>query len=172
MAGLAAGGGFLAALTAIGTVVSAVGTIAAGQARMRAAEFEAKQLENQAEEERAAAQQQGFEIARQKRLAISRNVAVAAASGFSADDASTQDLLGEIEAYGTWQEQIANYGGESRAAGLRAQAKGARMTGRAGVTASYFDAASTIIGGATSMFEKYGSFKPAAAVSGYSLRYG
>lgn len=152
-----------AVLSVVGTVVSAAGTIAAGQAADKAARFEAAQYEMAANEERAAAQQESFKYQRQKKLALSRNQAVAAASGFSASDASTLDLLGEIEAYGTLQEQMARYGGESRALGLRGQAHAARMSGKAAKTASYFDAASTIIGGASSFFGKYGGGGPTMA---------
>lgn len=148
--------GISAALALAGTAVSAIGTIAAGQARQQAANYEAAQYENRAKEERAAAQQQGFEIARQKRLALSRNQAVAAASGFSSTDASSLDLIGEIESYGTWQEQLAQYGGDARAEALKAQAQGSRMTGRAAATGSFIDAASTLIGGASTFFGKYG----------------
>lgn len=167
MAGLGLAGG----LALVGTFVSAVGTLAAGQSRKKQADYEAAQLENQAKEERAAAQQEGFEIARTKRLALSRNQAVSAASGLSATDSGSLDLMGDIEGYGTWQEQIAKYGGDSRAEGLKASAEGARRTGRAAVTASFIDAASTIAGGASSFFTKYGG-GGASTNTARSYRYG
>ncbi len=162
--------GLSAALLLAGTAVSAVGTIAAGQARQRQANFEAAQYEANAKEERAAGQQEGFEIARQKRLALSRNQAVASASGFSSTDASSLDLIGEIESYGSWQEQIANYGGRARANTLEAQAKGTRMSGKAAATAAFIDAGSTILGGASTFFQKYGGGKPFQPAASY--RYG
>lgn len=160
-------------LAGIGTVVSAVGTIAAGQAQQRAANFQAAQEEVQAKEERAAAQQQGFDIARQKRLALSRNQAVGAASGFGADDTSSLDIAGEIAAYGTWQEQVANYGGESRASSLNASAAATRESGRAAMTGAYIGAAGTLVGGfADTLYKKYGSAVVGPGAPATSLRYG
>lgn len=172
MAGILAGGigGFL---SIAGTVVSAVGTIASGQAQRQAADFQAAQYEQQAKEERAAAQQQGFEIAHNKKLALSRNQAIAASSGLSATDAGSLDLMGDIARYGTWQEQIAQYGGDSRAAGYNAQAGATRASGKAAQTASFIDAASTIAGGFGSFYTKYGSITSGSGGgSNVSLRYG
>ena len=189
-----------------GTAISAASTIAganaaakqqkaSGDAQLLAsqqsavnAEYQAKQYDIRAKEERAAAQQEAFAIQRTKRLALSRNQAVAAASGFNADDASVLNINSEIERYGYMQSAMANYGGESRAAGDEAQAAGLRAEGQAAVKAgtiaqtsayasadatsslSLLSAASTIIGGATTMFQKYGSSlyrAPSSSGSGY-----
>jgi len=75
--------------TAAGTGISAAGTIAAGRSRQSAlqqeglnaaaaAEFNAQQLDIKAKQERASAQQEGFQIRRNKRLALSRLQARAA----------------------------------------------------------------------------------------------
>lgn len=181
-----------------GTAISAVGTIAAGTAAARQQmaqaqaikagnEFQARQLEVRAANERAAAQRQAQEIGRQKRLALSRNQAVAAAGGFSADDASTLDIQGELEKYGAYQEAMAQYGGNAAADADLASAKASRAAGANALTIgqesasatrlnSFLSAAGTIIGGATSMYEKYGmkyagiggSLAGAGATSGYA----
>lgn len=143
----------------IGSAVSAVGTIAAGNAQADAieqqADFEAKQLEIKAKEEKAAAQRDAFAEQRKKNLAQSALTARAAGSGFSATDPGTLDIAGEISRYGTYNEQMAMYGGRSRSAGLRSQAEATLYQGatnaQAAKTSSYFDAASTIIGGASNL---------------------
>lgn len=169
---LGAGGGFGGALSLIGTAVSAVGTIAAGAAQAQAAEYQAKQYEIKAKEERAAAQMEGFQYAQQKRLAQSRTQAVAAASGFSASDPGTLDVIGDIERYGTWQEQVARYGGDSRAQGLIDTAAGIRSSASANMFGSVISAGSTIIGGVGSFFSKYGGGYTGYSVAPTTLRYG
>lgn len=156
---------FTATIMAVGTAVSAAGTIASGQAADRAAKLEARQYEIQAQEEKAAAGLEAYQYEQQTQRAISRTQAVAAASGFTASDAGTLDLIGDIARYGTWQAGIARYGGESRSLGLRGAAQAARERGAAARTASYFDAASTIIGGASSYYSKYGGGAPSMAAA-------
>ena len=148
--------GLSSIVSLVGTVVSAAGTIAAGQSSRQAAEYEAAQYDIKAKEERAAGQLEAMELARQKRLALSRNQATAAASGFAASDPSILDLAGRIGSYGALQESLAQYGGASRAEGLGAQAEGTRLSGRAREQGAYFDAASTILGGVSTMFRRYG----------------
>ncbi len=54
-----------------------------------------------------------------KRLALSRIQAVSAAGGFMATDPTTLDLLGDTDEYGTYQQQLTQYGGESGFAARR-----------------------------------------------------
>lgn len=132
-----------------GTAATAVGTIASGRAQAeigayeqqrlqregqmsrQAAEFEAKQLDIQGNEERAAAQREAFALQRNKKLALSRLQNVAAGSGFMATDPSNLAIADEIEKYGTVQEQMAMYGGQSRAASLSDSASARRASGQA-----------------------------------------
>src|SRR4051812_23010145 len=131
--------GAIAAIASLaGTAVSVAGTIATGQAQARAAEYEAKQYEINAKEERAAAQHQAMDLQHQARLAVSRGQAVAAASGFGAGDTTVANQLGEIGRYGSLQSQMAQYGGDSRAAGLNSQAQARRLSGQAALTGSYY----------------------------------
>jgi len=170
----------MAELALIATVasaaVSAVGTIAAGQAakeqglaQQQVANWEAKQMEVNATEEKAAGQQQMLQLRRQKNLALSSLQAKSSSDGFSATDPTALALADEISTYGTVQEQMALYGGASRESDLRMGATGRRVSGamaadvgRAKQTASYFDAGSTILGGIGSMGQKYGktAYKP------------
>ena len=153
MAGLSA----IATIASLaGTAVSAVGTIAAGRAQKQAADHQAAQLDVRAKEERATAQQKALEVARERRLALSRLQARAAASGFGATDPTILDLAGETAAYGTLRQQIARYGGEARAADLTASAEGARARGSAALQNAGFNAAGTILGGVSTMFRRFG----------------
>lgn len=143
---------FLPVLATIaGTAVSAAGSIAAGRAQERAAEHRAQQLEIKAKEEKAAAQRESMQLRRRKELAISSAQARAGASGFDPGSSGTLDIIGEIERYGTLQEQTALYGGLSREQGLLDSATGERITGASQRTAGYYDAAGTILGGISSM---------------------
>ena len=182
--------GLAAIALAAGTAVSAVGTIVSGQAAARQQivqgqaikagnEFQAKQLEVRAKNERASAQRQVQEIDRQKRLALSRNQAVAGAGGFSSDDASTLNIQGEIERYGSYQAAMVKYGGDAAADADIASASAARASGANALAIgneaaastrmnSFLSAAGTIIGGASTMFQKYGMKYTPATGSNYA----
>ena len=159
MAFLAAVGSFLASnagiigaiSTGVGAVVSAAGARAQGRAQRQAAERQAQMLEINAKNEKAAAQRQALQLKRNKELAISTAQARAGGSGFDPTDPTTLDITGEIERYGTLQEQSALFGGLSRAEGLTDEAASVRATGAAQEQASKIDAASTLLGGITSM---------------------
>lgn len=178
MAGL---GTIATVLSIAGGVANAVGTVAAGRAQIQAgrdqqavANFEADQLDMQAKEERAAAQQEALQLKRQKTLALSKLQARGAASGFTATDPSALHLAGEIEGYGTLQQQLAMYGGDSRARGLTASADARRFEGRAAARGGKLAAAGTIIGGISSMADRFSAIadKYAPKKSNVSYYYG
>lgn len=135
--------------------VSAAGTIAAGQAQRQNAQYQAKQLNIKAKEEQAAAFNEAQELKSQKERALSRHQALAAASGFMADDPSNLTLVSDIEERGTLQQLMAMYGGESRRTGLEAQALGTLAQGNAAQTGSYLTAGGTILGGIGDSMSKY-----------------
>ena len=151
------------------TAMTAVGTIAAGQAAKeqgelskRASDFEAKQLDIKAKEEKAAGQREMFELRREKDVALSRLQTVGAASGFTATDPTALALADEVAKYGTYREQLAMFGGTQRerdlelaAAGRRFEGEQARLLGSARQRSSYFDAGGTILGGLSTMATKY-----------------
>lgn len=162
-----------------GTAVSAVGTIAAGNAQAaqlqqqavadrQEAEFVARQQEIRGNEELAIAQKQQDQYRRQKKLALSSLQARAAGSGFSATDPTALALADEIERYGTYQENLALYEGLSKRDNLRFQAGATRFSGASSAAArmseasaarkgSLFGAAGTILGGISSMADRYDS---------------
>lgn len=131
----------------IGSVVSAAGTIAAGNAQQEAAEYEAKQLEIKGKEERAAAQKEGQQYERRTELALSQLQARGAAGGFTSTDPTSLALADEITKYGTFQQQLSQYGGESRQEGLKAQAGVRRIEGAAAAKGAKLAAVGTILGG-------------------------
>lgn len=160
------------AATIAGSVVSAEGTLAAGKATQRAMNYEAAQLDAEAKQKQAAAQIEGEQYQRKKELTLSTLQNEAGASGFSATDPTALALADEISRYGTFQQQMAQYGGKEQRAGLEAQAEGRRMTGNAAVTGSRYSAAGTILGGLGSAMA--GKYNPSssAGTAGTSYRYG
>ncbi len=162
MAGLAAVAGI------IGTVVSTAGTVAGAAMSMAGAnqaaageeyaakqqqanlEYQAKQLDIKGKEEQAAAQHQVLQQRREKEQVQSQLQARGAASGFDATDATSLQIGSEIEKYGTLQEMMASYGGQSRRAGIDAQAAGNRAQGDAIVKGASISAAGTRMAGMAS----------------------
>lgn len=159
--------------TAAGTALSAAGTIASGKAMAQQARneanvrrWQAEQMEVQGKEEFAMSQRQADQLRREKKLALSRLQATSAASGFTANDPTTLDLAGDIEQYGTFREQMALYGGETKKRDLQYGAAGSRYSAMMSdqlasdyKTNSYLNAAGTIASGAGSIFAKYAPTK-------------
>lgn len=138
-AGAAAGGLSLGqVLGGLGAIVSAGGTIASGAAAKNAADFEASQMEMKAQEERAAAQREAQQKKREGALVMSRQQAVAAASGGGAgtDAPTIVRLMTDTAREAEFGANSVLYGGESRARGLVDSAKGRRISGRASLLGS------------------------------------
>lgn len=135
-----------------GTAISTVGQLQAGAAEQQAANFQAAQLTQQAQAERASSQAEAQEERRQKELRISRARAVAAASGGGQDF----DLLGDLEEDGELRALTALWEGEERARGRKLQAASARQTGRNRKRASIFKTGSTLLQGGASFLDNYG----------------
>ena len=124
------------------TVGSTVMSVGAQMAQGRIAEFRAKQekirLDNiakqqeiKANEEMAQGQQEAMQLRRRKELAQSQVQQRSAASGFSASDGNTIDIIAGLEEQGEMQAQMAMFGARSRQEGVRAQAEGSRFSGDA-----------------------------------------
>jgi hypothetical protein len=141
--------------TVAGTVIGAAGQMAAGKQAQAAANYEAQQQEVAAKEEMAAAAHERDQLRRRKELSLSTLQTNAAASGFSATDPTALNLADEIERYGTVQEQMAMYGGSSRAAGRRSQAEAARMSGRAAKQGATYRAVGTVLSGVGTLADRY-----------------
>jgi hypothetical protein len=137
------------------TAISAAGTIAAGNAQKAAGKWQQQEAERAAKAERAGAQREAEQLGRRRDLASSRLQAVAAGSGFSATDSTALTLNEDIQRYGTYQAQMAQYGGEDRATGLRAQGAMARFSGDAAASGSRLRALGTVIGGVGDGLARY-----------------
>lgn len=122
----------MAALAAIGSLVSAVGTIGAGVAEKKSDDFQATQLDMQAKEQKAASQREAAQSTDEATVANSRAQALAASSGGGAgSDAPTiVKLMSGIAGQGQFNADTQLYGGYSRAAGLNDQAGAKRRSGQ------------------------------------------
>lgn len=143
------------------TAMTAYGQIQAGNnAEEMAAlekqrmEHEALQMDIKANEELAEGQSEAQEYRRKKELAISTATARGAASGFSATDGNTLDIIQGLEEQGEMQAGMAMYGGQSRAEGYKGAAAGRRFSGDMAIMggerqkqASRINAGSTVLSG-------------------------
>jgi len=140
-------------LMAASAAVSIIGQQQSAKAEQANAEFQGKQLEQQAGQTRATAQRQGLEDQRQARLANSRIQALAGGGG---GDESVMDLTGKIAGEGEYAALTSMYQGEEGALGREGQAASLRFQGQAARTAANYKSASTILSTGSSMFGKYG----------------
>jgi len=139
------------ALAVGGTVLSAAGAAQQGRAAQAAANYQAAQLDAAAKTERASAQREAMDERRQKELMISRARAVGAASGGGQD----MQLLGDIEEDGELRALTAMWQGEEAAKGREQQADSSRFDGAQARKAGRIKAATTLLSGGSSLFERY-----------------
>lgn len=151
------------ALTIGSTILSAVGQAQTGQQKQAAANYQAGLADQQAGQDRAAATQQAMERERQGVLAVSRARAVAASSGGDADGTTVVEQEAKLAARGKYNAMSALYSGNQAALGEEAQADAYRYGGAQAAQAGKINAATTILGGATSLFGKYGGGGPPAS---------
>lgn len=144
------------ALAVGGSLLSAGGTIIGANAEAKEMRREAAQLDAQAGLERASSQRQAIEERRQARLAASRGLAVAAASGASADDPTVVNALAGIGGEGEYRALSALYSGEETARGMEAQAQANRRGAKSTKKASYFGAAGSILSAGSTLHDRYG----------------
>lgn len=161
MAGLAAGG--IASLVGLGlrvgsTIIGGVAQARAGRAERDAANFEAAQIDDLAQEERAAGQQESFEIDRQVRTLLSQGRAAAAASGAGASDIGVANVQADLARAGEVRAETARYTADQRGKGLNLQAEMRRRGGQAALTGARLAAMGTIVGGVGSAFGDFGSW--------------
>lgn len=143
----------------LGTAVKGYGQVSAGHAESRAATFEANQMQEQALEERGAAQRDSIEQKRQAKLVESRALAISAAGG-SAGGVTDINIAGDIKAEGKYRSMSALFEGEERARGLETGAAVRRYEGREARRAGNIAAIGSVLDAGGSLFSKYGgSFK-------------
>jgi hypothetical protein len=137
----------------VGTVLGAVGARKEAKDQKAAAEFQAAQLDQNAGQAKAAAQREADTQRRQARLANSRLRALAGGGG---SDPTIVKLSQDIAGEGELRALTAMYEGDERAAGLRTAADARRMGGASAAQASNLRGFSTILSGASSLYDKYG----------------
>lgn len=134
-------------LLVAGTALSAGGALMGGQAAKKAADFQAAQLDRNAIAVEASSQRAAIEERRKATLMQSRARAVAAAEGGTTTDIGVADVLAKIEAEGEFNALSALFEGREKAAGVRTQAAGRRLEGKAAKTAGLLKGISTVMTG-------------------------
>ena len=137
-------------------IIAAGGTLLQGAQAKQQGDAEAVQLNYIAGQSRAASQREAAERRRSSRYAQSRVQALAAASGAGASDPTVVNLISELAGEGEYGALAAMYEGEDRAGGLELAGRASRRQGDAAMSASVVQAGSTLLGGASSWYDKYG----------------
>lgn len=173
-----------AVIGVVGLALQAVGGIEArkdakdiGRKKREAAEFEALQLEQQANDAAASGQRAQFNEARTSRLVQSRALTLAAASG-GASDPTIVKIISGIASEGAYRQSLAIYQGEERARALRLAAQANRFSGEIGASAALaqgnaiaLQSAAQVASGASTMYARYGYNSPATATPSNEFTY-
>lgn len=139
-----------------GSALSAGGSIISANSQAKELRMQADQLDAQAGLKRASSQRQAIDEKRQARLAVSRGLAVAAASGGGASDPTVVNTLANIEGEGEYRALTALYNGDEEASSMEAQAAANRRGASAVKTAGALKAAGTILSAGAGLFDRYG----------------
>lgn len=137
--------------------VKAYSGIEAGKAAKANAESVAIQKERQGKAAQAQSQREAIYERKKADYAGSRALAVAAASGGGVDNPTVQNILGGIKSQGDYNVLSTLYSGDTDAELANFSASATRNEGRAAQRASYLNAGSTILKGASSFYSKYNS---------------
>lgn len=144
--------------------------LVAAKEQQNAADNQAAQLNIQAGQERAAAQQSAANKLYEMKVVQSRAAAIAGASGGTTTDPGVVGIQGELGTRGEYNALSDLYTGESRASAEEYQANLAKITGQQQLAAGQFSqqggsfraglanvqSAGTIIGAVGSLYGKYG----------------
>lgn len=146
-------------IAAASTVIGVAGTVQQGRNQQELLNYQAEQRDEDAKAAQAESQRESLIERRKAKNLMSRARAVAGASGAGSSDPTVTNILTNIDTQGEVNALNALYSGNATARGLRSGAAMARNEASASRAASYMDAASTGLGGATSWYEKYGGKK-------------
>lgn len=116
-------------LEAQGNEKTAAATRAYGDAQLQESQFEAEQLRQQSSDAILAGQISKMQVQRQGAFAVSRGLAVAAASGGGAMDPTVVNSLANTTSTAAYNGAVALYNGEEQARVLRMQAQGQEYSG-------------------------------------------
>lgn len=167
-----------AAIAAVGipTIISTIGTVTSVAGQLRAADAarqagdaalamrirESQILEEQAGQQKAAAQRSAMEERRRARLVASRAQALAAGSGAGVSDPTVANLLADISGEGAYRAAVELYEGEeaARQLGMEGAARVQRglteqQAERNRASALETGALTSLISGGASLYDKY-----------------
>lgn len=149
-------GGLATGLSVAGTGAQIVGQLNQANAASAAGEYEKQEFDQAAGQTRAAGQLDAADTLRQGRYAQSRALALAAASGGGASAPGVTRLLSDIDAETRRRANIALYNANERATGMEMRGASANAIGRARRDQSRFGAVTSLLGGGTTLLERYG----------------
>lgn len=148
MTAATATGSFLAANAGtIGTALSVGSTIYGGIRGYETSKVTSAELKKKGDRELAVAQRDAERRRRETNLLISRQQAVASASGAGASDPSVKSVMEKTQAEGDYNAQLDMYNGMVSRADAYHEAAVARSEGRSGLVSSFIDAGRTIYTG-------------------------
>lgn len=140
-------GSFIASnASTIGTALSAASTVYGGVAANSMAKGEAKNLKKKGDQELAVAQKEADRKRRETKLLLSRQQAVAGASGAGASDPTVLSIMGKTEEEGKTAAMLDMYNGMVNRSDLFTEAGTVRAEGRSKLFGSFLDAGGTIYG--------------------------
>lgn len=140
--------------TAASTVLGYQGAKYQAETQSNALKYDAKVKEQQAAEATAVAQRQAEGKRKEANLLISRQRAVAAASG-GGTGGTVSDLMQQAAGAGEYNAQAAMYQGEAQATSLRDQAALNRVGAQNAIQAGNMQAAGAIISGVSAMASRF-----------------
>lgn len=165
------GGSFFGpAFQAGSTVMSMLGKSRAADAMLEVGkrkqamlDAQAAQLEINAGQQVAAGQRSAMEDQRQARLAQSRALAIAAASGGGASDPTIINLMAKLAGEGSYRSMVDIYQGQEKARTMNDQARMDRYSGQVAMTdaetaaqAKRAEMIPTLLSGAATMYSRFG----------------
>ena len=142
------------ALLLASTVLEAGGKIITGASQSAALKAEAASAERKADEVLAASTRDAAQRRKEADLVLSRQQAVAAASGGMATDTTVLNLMADTAQEGQYQVATSLYEGKAQRAGLLDQAAIARMQAKQAMLSGFIGAGTTMLNGMSS-YSKY-----------------
>src|SRR6185369_6194236 len=166
---IAAGASTAATIMQItGTMRAANAAKAAGIAQQNEANYEAAQLRQNADQQQAAAEQKMIADNKKTDLVLSNARVEAAAGGGSATDPTVVTNMQTIAGEGKYRALTDMYQGNAAAQSLNNQATAKEYSGNIAADAGRTKATSTILSGASSLFNKYANISTPGSPSGAS----
>lgn len=153
-------GTLMAIFSAVGTMAGAAGQLKQGKEARAIAESEALQLEDRAQMSRAIGSRQAERVRKASERIRARQQSLLAASGFSASDAGSIAIDAATVKESSISEMLAVAQAEDEARQDEERARITRKAGKSAKQASYLAAGRTLIEGAVSWRERYGTPAP------------